>query len=114
MVGRGREVGRVVQQELLRGVGVAGELGDDPVVHHVLRGDRGLGAAQRGHEERVGGDLGVLVLGGAVGRDGVEDVGHLPSDQALVVARRVPGEHFRGHGSAVEPLHELDRCDGLR
>src|SRR5690606_40259388 len=101
-------VQRVVEQELLGGVHVLGVVGDDPVVHD-MGGDHPVGGPfQGGAEERVGGDFGVCLLGGAVCRDRVEDVGQLTGDQALVVGGRLPGEHLVGHRPFEEVPHVLD------
>src|SRR6266545_1115679 len=89
-----REVGRVVKQELLRGVDALGVLGNDPVVDHVLRGEGGLRPLQRGYEVHVVRDLGVLLLRGTPGGDRVEDVRGFPRDQRLIVRRGVPAEYL--------------------
>src|SRR5512132_349233 len=111
--GRGEVLG-VVEEELLGRVDAVGVLGDDPVVEHVLGGAGVGGAAQGGHEADIVGDVRVGPLGGAPGRDGVEDVGQLAGDQALVVGGGVPGEDLVGHGLLEQLGHELDGGHRLR
>src|SRR5215216_6278805 len=91
-----RVVLRVVEQEFLRGVGVLRVLRDDPVVHHVLCGERIRRPLERLHEERVVRLLRVDLLRRAIGRDRVDDVGQLAANQALVVGGWVPGEDLLG------------------
>src|SRR5919106_3806713 len=101
-----RQVGRVVKQELLRGVEVGRERRRDPVVHHVLCRDRGLRSLERRYEVDVLRYVRDALLRGPPSRDRVEDVAQLAGDKSLVVRRRIPGEDFVGHRPVEQLLGE--------
>src|SRR5690606_6973210 len=105
---------RQMQDELFGGVCARlGVRGDDVVVEHVHVGPAvAPGAGQRPGEEHVLGDVRFGALGGAVGGDGVDDVGCLAGDQVLVVGCRVPGKDGRRHGAVVQVHHVFHRIDG--
>src|SRR6266516_2242600 len=101
------------QQELLGGVHLLGELGDDVAAHHVLGDQRRLGAPQRRPEEDVVGHRRVGALRAAVGGDRVEDVVELARDQPLVVGGGGPAEDLVGHALLEQLGHVVDRVDHL-
>ena len=104
-----------VEEELLRAVDVLRVLGDHVAVDHVLGVEpRPAGPLEGGGEVDVLGDLGDLLLRGAVRRDGVEDVGRPAGDERLVVGDGGPGEHLGDHRLLEQPGHVADRLQGLR
>ena len=97
-----------VEQELLRHVGALRELPDGVDPHHVLaRPPRPPRPLQCRDEEDVVGHRQLVVLRGAIGGDGVEDVRRLAGVQRLIVRRGVPAQHRRVHPGLVQALREV-------